>query len=334
MSTARKISTAKHGFTIVELIVVVVVIGILVAIMVVGYGSWRHSSITAKVKSDLNSVASAMESYRTFNNAYPVSVPTTYTPTSGVTVTGGSTDGGKTYCTDGTDSSDSSVLYYITSFTKGSGPLPGTCNTYNSMVGWWSFNGGATDATASGANGTVLGPILTTGANGSASGAYAFAGGQYITTPAVHSPTAGAISGWFQSNGTQPASVGSWHIISIPQLADNSRIYIRTNATGDAILALMGTGTTIGTGSISTSAWNNFVLTWSGNSAKFYINGVDKTTTGTFNGLTSAGSTMYIGCISSNALECISGNIDDVRVYNRLLTPLEVQNIYTAGAQW
>ncbi len=118
----------RSGFTIVELIVVITIIGILAGISIVSYGSWRHSATAAKVKSDLNSVIAAMDSYRTYNNVYSTTVPTSVTPSSGVVLVGGSSDG-STYCVDGTSTDDSTVTYYVASESKAQGPLSGTCAT-------------------------------------------------------------------------------------------------------------------------------------------------------------------------------------------------------------
>lgn len=118
----------RRGFTVVELLVVIVVIGILAGISIVSYGAWRHSAIAAKVKSDLNNVASAMESARNFNNTYPSTVPSSITPTSGVSLSGGSSDG-TTYCVDGASTEDTTVTYYLASETKAQGPLSGKCST-------------------------------------------------------------------------------------------------------------------------------------------------------------------------------------------------------------
>lgn len=325
---------SRNGFTIVELIIVITVIGILATISIVSYGAWRHSVISAKVKSDLNGVVTAMESSRTFNNVYSASIPSTFIPSSGVVLSGGSTNGGKTYCADASDTSDDTISYFITPLTKTVGPLPGACSTYNSLSGWWLLNGDPNDSSPGGSDGTVNGATITSGAIGTAYGAYAFSGSaQYITFPAVHNTTTGSVSLWFQSNSAQPSSPGGWFILSAPQSADNSRLYIETNSTGNAIIAVLG-NVTIGTATIDIVSWHNVIVTWSGTSDKLYIDGVDKTVNGTFNGLTSTGANMYLGCLSSSATQCTKGKIDDVRVYNRALTASEVQGIYSVGALW
>lgn len=64
-----------NGFTIVELLIVVVIIGVLAAIVIVAYNGVQHMAVVSSVKSDLNGAAKsmAMESVKT--GAYPDVLP-------------------------------------------------------------------------------------------------------------------------------------------------------------------------------------------------------------------------------------------------------------------
>ncbi len=64
----------QPGFTIVELLIVVVVIGILAAIVIVAYNGVQSSANTAAVKSDLATIAKKLELYRVKQGAYPITV--------------------------------------------------------------------------------------------------------------------------------------------------------------------------------------------------------------------------------------------------------------------
>lgn len=125
----KDIIARKKGFTIVEILVVIAVVGILASISVVGYGAWKKSASTAQVKSDLNAAAAAMENARTFNNAYPATLPGTVTPSNGVVLSGGSTDSGKTYCVDGSSLDDTTIVFYVDSVDSEKGAQIGTCAT-------------------------------------------------------------------------------------------------------------------------------------------------------------------------------------------------------------
>ena len=117
-----------NGFTLVELIVVISIIGILASITTISYNSWRQSIMVAQLKSDLNGAASAMEDARNFGTSgYPLSVPSTFTATSGDTLSGGSSDG-KTYCISVVNSSQfPNLSYYIDSTANTPTPQPGLC---------------------------------------------------------------------------------------------------------------------------------------------------------------------------------------------------------------
>lgn len=117
---------STKGFTIVEIIVVITVIGLLAGLTFVGYGAWRSSALSAKVKNDLQSAAAAMETERAFGDGYPESVPSSFTPSEGVTLTGGSADGA-TYCIAGSSTEDPSVVFHITEQTKTAEPSEGGC---------------------------------------------------------------------------------------------------------------------------------------------------------------------------------------------------------------
>ncbi len=64
-------SSDRRGFTIVELLIVIVVIGILAAITIVAYnGIQGRASATSKV-SDIRAIQKAIEAYKAVNGSYP-----------------------------------------------------------------------------------------------------------------------------------------------------------------------------------------------------------------------------------------------------------------------
>ena len=68
----------KKGFTLIELLIVVAIIAILAAIAVPNFLEAQTRSKVSRVLSDMRTLATAIETYRVDNNAYP---PTQETPT-------------------------------------------------------------------------------------------------------------------------------------------------------------------------------------------------------------------------------------------------------------
>ena len=64
----------KHkskGFTIVELLIVIVVIGILATLVIVTFTGIKEKARDSKRKNDINAIAAALETYNSDKNTYP-----------------------------------------------------------------------------------------------------------------------------------------------------------------------------------------------------------------------------------------------------------------------
>ena len=117
----------KKAFTVVELTVVIIVIGILAALIIVGFGAWRKQIATNTVKSDLTSVTAAMESARNFADGYPTSLPSSFTNSDGVVVSYVTGDATK-YCVEAYSSNYPLIRYFVDSSAGSALTLTlGTC---------------------------------------------------------------------------------------------------------------------------------------------------------------------------------------------------------------
>lgn len=123
MNTATK----TKAFTIVEMMVVVVILGILAGLVVLGYTNWQRTAASKAVQSDLQLVAVAMENAKNFGSGYPTAIPATFTSSPNVEVDYYSGDA-STFCVDAMSTSDSSIRYFIDT-SQGKTPLAGTCAT-------------------------------------------------------------------------------------------------------------------------------------------------------------------------------------------------------------
>lgn len=83
MLSTFKQKNSESGFTLIEILVVVLIIGILTAIAVPVFLNQRKQALDAQLQSDMKTVAAWMETYKTKNpNAeYPRIAKTWYAPT-------------------------------------------------------------------------------------------------------------------------------------------------------------------------------------------------------------------------------------------------------------
>jgi hypothetical protein len=81
--------------------------------------------------------------------------------------------------------------------------------------------------------------------------------------------------------------------------------------------------------SMTLNKWYHLAGTWDGTSARVYVNGVLANTTVCTSAPTMG--TLIIGARSGGYLPLL-GSTDDVRIYNRALSPTEVQALYNIGA--
>ena len=116
----------KRGFTIVEILVVIVLIALLAGITYAGVRDWRGRAVKSEVKSDLQNAANALDSTRNFNNGYPASLSTAgFRSSDNVTLTYGLRSDGS-YCLNGSSTTRTTVKYNIDSRVSKT-PVENTC---------------------------------------------------------------------------------------------------------------------------------------------------------------------------------------------------------------
>ena len=135
--------TYRAAFTIVELLVVIAVLGILAAVVAVGFGAWRDHVVRVEVRNDLVQIAGGMEGVYTRNGSYPVlaegteftdSNPATkaiFAPSPGVTLTYAFGDK-DAFCVEAVSKARPAIAMYLhvvsdADATTSDEPRTGTC---------------------------------------------------------------------------------------------------------------------------------------------------------------------------------------------------------------
>lgn len=100
-------SSSKHhiGFTIIELLIVIVVIAVLAAISIIAYNGIQNRAIETTLKSDLRNAATKLGTEKAINETYPATESAALALLSASTGTNfqyTSTDGGVSYCVTAT----------------------------------------------------------------------------------------------------------------------------------------------------------------------------------------------------------------------------------------
>ena len=332
----------QSGFTIVELLIVIVVIAILAAITIVAYTGIQERATASALQSDVNAGFTTLEKAKieSGTETYPSSMPSTLTASGGNTYAYYPNAVTNTYCLQ---SSKGSASYSVSSLS--STPVEGPCSE-NSLVGWYTFNGNANDSSSSQNNGVITGGVtLTTGQNGKANSAYIFDGSTgYITINRLISDDF-TICAWFKTSGVG----NSGNHYALMPLYDSEKAGLfpdfgfGVNSSGKLTY---GNGGTVDTSiptvqSVNTNSWVSGCVARVKSTGEFtlYIDGQPAPTsapaTASSASLTAI-SYARIGYgydMGGTGPKYWSGQIDDVRVFNRTLTDAEILALYQVGAE-
>jgi general secretion pathway protein G len=128
-----QIATSKAGFTLVELLLVIAIIGILASVISVNFVGIRQRARDSQRKSDIRQIQSAVELYRVDNGSYPVRT-STYRINSGSTcpaveafIDSGTTYMSKVPCDPSGSSGYNAGNYYYSSDASGTTYLMSSC---------------------------------------------------------------------------------------------------------------------------------------------------------------------------------------------------------------
>ncbi len=217
----------------------------------------------------------------------------------------------------------------------------------NGLVGWWTFDGNnminnVTDSSGRGNNGYLVNMSTTSAVTaGNIGQALNFDGiNDYVRVPPSSS-----------LNDLGPLTYSAWVYLPVGAGSENDlvtkrrRIFALTNLQSPATLYFITSNDAINTSARSTTAislkqWTHVAVVWNGQigggfSCDFYINGVVTGkvvfNTGSNNVLSDTSFDLTIGAFTGGTSGFVNGKIDDVRVYNRMLSASEMKLLYSYG---
>lgn len=196
-------------------------------------------------------------------------------------------------------------------------------NLDSGLVGYWPFNGNASDESGNGNNGIINGATLTSDRFGIANKAYRFDGNDYISAPrdTMSSFTASAWVYIEQSQNHTPiidANVCNWEM-----MLDNSLHPKFIEFYGNCLYNQL-----ISSASINLYNWYHIASTYNNDSVHMYLNGMLIESFSVINLPSTGNSSFFFGASPSGSTQYLKGKLDDVSIWNRALTPQEIQNLY------
>lgn len=217
------------------------------------------------------------------------------------------------------------------------GPVHAGLN--DGLVAYYPFNGNAEDGSGNGNHGTAKGATLTNDRFGNAKSAYYFDGSN---------DRIDINDSYSLDIGTSDYSIVAW--IKTSATSQNGRIFSKgsSSCVTGYMMRMGGTGSSnvhlenAYSGSCKVNYWGNTTVNdgqWHlvvgivdrDYGGKIYVDGVfdseDIIDTSSYD--LSNSRNPAIGINEVNGLEPFTGSIDDVRIYNRVLTETEIQEIYT-----
>jgi hypothetical protein len=249
---------------------------------------------------------------------------------------------------------DSTVLVTISIVRIGGSAIingtvvDGETSDTSGLLAYYPFNGNALDESGHGFNASINGPTLTTDRFGSPNKAYFFngRGGMVATINPLFSVSKFTLAAWFKSNGIVASGVP--RIVSITRPGECNGYYELLYANGywvgspndysKKLICYLDNPTSgydynlyYSKSAPDTISWHLGVITFDSGNLKFYIDGVNDTVIRNLPPLTQFASSAILQIGYCDAGGNFNGKLDDIRIYNRALSDVEIQNLYSTA---
>lgn len=323
-----KWATKQNGFTIVELLIVVVVIAILAAITIVAYNGITQRSKESSVTSEISQGVKKLESYRVTSgtDAYPDDAAA-----AGIANIPGleyfhTTSNPKAYCLQSTDGT---IVYSATNVATT--PKSGAC-TANGLVGWWRLNGNGNDDSGNNWTATLTGSAAA-GQNTQPNNAFQFSGtapsGSVAGSTGIL-PSEFTISFWYYANAWNTGAATTF--ISKRSGASNGIFIARLTAANELIVDCGGSGNRWAPGlMLPLNTWIHLAMTCTPSSVGVHMQG--SYAGSVVRSVTNLSSSAMLQFGQDDTQYALNGRMDDIRLYNRILSETEVTRLFTDNAQ-
>ncbi|NTW61560.1 prepilin-type N-terminal cleavage/methylation domain-containing protein [Candidatus Saccharibacteria bacterium] len=316
-------SDYESGFTIVELLVVIVIIGILATISIVSYAGISQRAIAASLISNLSDTAKQLNLYQITNGTYPNSLSQLNngsgaqpSPNTNLSYSVTNSTNPQVFCITATNSGQ---RYNV---TQDAIPAIGPCPLMNLDAGSSSSYHGNTslnDISGNGNSGTI--------ANGATynSGTISIDGnGNYVS---VHSSS--TLNGF---SNTMSASVwvyptiidGAYRRFISRGSYPSQNWYIEFDGSQPGKIVSNGGASNA---TLSVNNWYNIVTVYDGSTESLYINGTLDKTFSYAGGLPQSTDDIGIGA-DADGSSSFAGLISQASIYDKALTSSEVQQNY------
>lgn len=195
------------------------------------------------------------------------------------------------------------------------------------LIAYYPFNGNTNDESGNANHGAALKNQFTVNHKGETNKAFDFDGTNYIKVPnsvsfsSIKSEI--SITAWVYNTG-QGASIVCKAVHNGPTMqfrlyADQVIMFTNEGSASDFETTLNPVNT-----------WKHVAVVSDGKSSKYYLNGILQTTVVPHSDAAAKdkNSEMYIGADTHGTTEYHSGALDEIRIYNRVLSDEEVMRIY------